>query len=218
MFDSNEIARRALLRAEAIKARKKQLRRRVLAAGSLLSVCALVIASVGLMNPAGPGTQLVSIEDGQVPLAAPPEHDSESAGMRPEADASAGAAGTGGATGAAADEHGDQASAQAQAMPAFMVPAYDRVTKEAGMPNISMVLPNPGSNSVLLTFELILEETGETLFMSDFVTPSASIEGFALSRALEEGEHNAVLVVRAYEPTDSAAVGGARVEFTIAAN
>lgn len=73
MFDSKEIARRALQRAEEIKNRKKRLRRILLRAAALFSVGAAVIGTFLITTFSNSSTDpdsYVILDDPSVPLAA----------------------------------------------------------------------------------------------------------------------------------------------------
>ena len=81
----------------------------------------------------------------------------------------------------------------------YLIPKYDSVTIAEGDQNVSMTLLNPAGNPYSFTFELILDVTGETLYISGLVSPGMSIEAFTLSRTPAKGEYSAELVIRAYD-------------------
>ena len=64
----------------------------------------------------------------------------------------------------------------------------------------SIILRNPEGNTCYLTFEIILAETGESLYLSELVAPSAYIEEQKLARGFTEGRYEAELVIRVYDP------------------
>jgi DNA-binding response OmpR family regulator len=57
---------------------------------------------------------------------------------------------------------------------------------------------NPESNTHWLTLEIVLTETGETLYKSEKVAPGGCIEIIPLARGLPPGEHRTQLITRAY--------------------
>jgi len=73
----------------------------------------------------------------------------------------------------------------------------EQKTPLAALPNVN--LSNPADSTSYLTFEVILEKTGESLYKSELVKPGNVAENFTLERPLEEGEHRAVLITRSYE-------------------
>ena len=78
-------------------------------------------------------------------------------------------------------------------------PIYESAYVVNGGADAMISLQNPSDNSATLTFEVALEGTGETLYLSEQFEPGMTAEKFKLNRALETGEHRAVLIVRSYE-------------------
>ena len=164
MFDSKEIAKRALLRAEEQKARRKRFRDRAVV---MMSTCAVAVVAVFVFMSYSPGPyqpEIVSIGDETVPLAQLPVIDVE-----------------------------DSING-----PSFMVPGYDTVTIPADTVEAYMFLANPAENSCWLSFEVALADTGEVLYESDMVPPSASIEKIALTRELPRGQYTAALKIKIF--------------------
>ena len=81
----------------------------------------------------------------------------------------------------------------------ILFPFIESATIIAGEKAVAIPLYNPESNNCFLTFEIILADTGESLYMSGLVAPSERIEGQELARGLPEGRYKANLVIRAYD-------------------
>ena len=101
-----------------------------------------------------------------------------------------------------------------------LIPVFPRivsVTISANMTDIELYLLNPEENACLLTFEIILSDTGETLCQTGFVEPSKYAGAQSLLRGLPKGEYDAAIIMRAYSPDSNAELGTERGEFVIVA-
>ena len=78
-----------------------------------------------------------------------------------------------------------------------------------------MLFRNPEGNDCYLTFEIILEETGESLYLSESIAPSAYIEEQRLARALPEGRYAAGLTIRAFDPVNKTEIGSKTEPFEL---
>ena len=169
MFDSKEIARRALLRAEEQKAQKKRSRERLNSVVLVLSSCLVTFMAVFTFmsynagsNPPGE----LNINEGQVPLAGLPF---DVAGVK-----------------------------DTENEPGFMLPGYHKIVIPADTAEVALLLPNPAGNACWFSFEIDLANTGEIMYASTLLPPSASIERVTLTRELSHGEYRAVLLVKTY--------------------
>ena len=190
MPDYKDIARLALLRAKEIKEQRAQRRKRVSSATALFAVSVAVsVIGVKSLTMENPVLPRYDFYLSMDDMRVPlGEFSMESIGkILPENE------------------------------PWLMIPGYDKVTVSAGDTNLKMPLINPDGNPCFLTFEIILSDTGETLYTSDMVAPRARVEGFTAAKAFEEGEYEAVMVIRSYEPGDRAAVNVIHAEFMIVA-
>ena len=190
MFDSKEIARRALLRAEEISVEKKRMSRRWKSAGALLGTCAVAAAIMIAVFPGINQSSYINLLDEPLPLAAL---------LLPDENAKP-------LTGTVFNNDFN-----------FKIPGFDSYTVPAGVCEIKMVLFNPEENQCSFTFEIILQETEESLFMSGLIAPDMFIEDLVLSRPLEQGQYDAVLKIRAYDPLTQAPQGDSSVYFTLTA-
>ena len=75
-----------------------------------------------------------------------------------------------------------------------------------------MNLINPEGNPCYFTFEIVLTEENETIYVSEIVEPGKSITDVTLSHALEKGEYPAVIKITTTSLEDGLAMNGANVE------
>lgn len=101
--------------------------------------------------------------------------------------------------------------------PDYLLPCYERIVVTADDPDVRMILLNPEENQRYFTFEIVLKDYAESLYISGLVGPGMCIDSFTLGRTLPEGEHKAVLVIRVYESGGLNEITGATVDFLIVA-
>ena len=82
------------------------------------------------------------------------------------------------------------------------IPGYPSITVDAGKDNVTMNLFNPEGNPCYFTFEIVLSDTGETIYKSDMVEPGKAITNVKLQHPLAAGEHNAVIKISTASLTD----------------
>ena len=92
------------------------------------------------------------------------------------------------------------------------IPGYPSITVDAGKDNVTMNLFNPEGNPCYFTFEIVLSDTGETIYKSDMVEPGKAITNVKLQHPLATGEHNAVIKISTASLTDGKTMNGANVE------
>ncbi len=95
------------------------------------------------------------------------------------------------------------------------IPGYPSITIAAGKEDVTMNLMNPEGNPCYFTFEIVLKDTGETIYKSDMVEPGKAISNVKLSHSLEKGEYKAVVKISTASLTDGSAMNGANVETTL---
>ena len=91
----------------------------------------------------------------------------------------------------------------------------DRLELAPGQTEVALRLESPESSPCPLTFAIILKDTGEALYTSAPLAPSASVDGILLSRGLDEGEYEASLLVRAYDPDTKQPLEESHFDFDI---
>lgn len=92
------------------------------------------------------------------------------------------------------------------------IPGYPSITLPANQKTVNVALLNPEGNPCYFTFELILKDTGESLYTSKLVPPGQAISEITMSRALSAGEYNATIKITTTSLEDGSAMNGANVE------
>ena len=64
------------------------------------------------------------------------------------------------------------------------IPGYPTITIEADKKDVQMNLMNPEGNPCYFTFEIVLNDTGETIYTSKMVEPGKAITEVTLDKAL----------------------------------
>jgi len=83
------------------------------------------------------------------------------------------------------------------------IPGYPEIPLAAGQKNISVALLNPDGNPCYFKFEIVLEDTGETLYTSDWVPPGQAVTKQTLSRGLTAGSYKADIRITTASLDDS---------------
>ena len=92
------------------------------------------------------------------------------------------------------------------------IPGYASISIPAGETDAKILLLNPEENPCYFSFELILDETGESLFTSKMVEPGKAIQEETLARALEAGEYDATIKISTYSLDTNTQMNGANVK------
>lgn len=92
------------------------------------------------------------------------------------------------------------------------IPGYPSITLPKDTKDVTVALLNPEGNPCYFTFELVLKDTGETLYKSKLVPPGQVITNITLARPLSEGEYNATIKISTASLKDGSAMNGANVE------
>ena len=95
------------------------------------------------------------------------------------------------------------------------IPGYPSITIEADKKDVQMNLMNPEGNPCYFTFEIVLNDTDETIYTSKMV--GKAITEVTLEKALAAGEYPATIKITTASLTDGSAMNGANVETTIIA-
>ena len=95
------------------------------------------------------------------------------------------------------------------------IPDVKNVTIPADTTDAHILLFNSADNGYNLAFEIVLADSGETLYSSGLVEPGMCVEDIILSAGLVSGEYKAVLNVRIVEQESNTETGGASVEFVL---
>ena len=92
------------------------------------------------------------------------------------------------------------------------IPGYPSITLPKDQKTVNVALVNPAGNPCYFTFELVLKDTGETLYTSKLVPPGKAITEITMSKALPAGEYNATIKITTSSLEDGSAMNGANVE------
>ena len=92
------------------------------------------------------------------------------------------------------------------------IPGYPSITLPKDQKTVNVALLNPEGNPCYFTFEIVLKETGESLYKSKLVPPGKAITEITMSRALPAGEYNATIQITTTSLEDGSAMNGANVE------
>ena len=97
------------------------------------------------------------------------------------------------------------------------IPGYPSITIAANTPNVTMALLNPEGNPCYFKFEIVLKDSGETIYESQFVPPGKTITDVTLTRGLSEGEHPATIKISTVALDQKTPLNGANVETVLIA-
>lgn len=92
------------------------------------------------------------------------------------------------------------------------IPGYASIALPAGKKDVKISLLNPEGNPCYFTFELVLDDTGETLYASKMVEPGKAVQEETLSRALDAGEYAATIKIATYSLENTTQMNGANVK------
>ena len=92
------------------------------------------------------------------------------------------------------------------------IPGYPSITLPKDQQTVNVALLNPEGNPCYFTFELVLKDTGETLYTSKLVPPGKAITEITMSKPLSAGEYNATIKITTTSLDDGSAMNGANVE------
>ena len=170
MFDSKKIAKQALLRINELEAKKNR-RRTIQRTVSMLSLCAASVVIVFLIFLFGNlPDEYIFIDDEPIPLAA---------FTFPQID--------------------DNAVPYTGTEQSILIPDINNLIISPDTIEIPLILFNPNGNPYLFLFNIILDETEETIYKSDLIEPGMCIENPTLSKSLTIGEYRAVIEIHFYE-------------------
>lgn len=114
----------------------------------------------------------------------------------------------------AGDWNGDNLPDKTDDAPAegIKIPGYPSITLPKDQKTVNVALLNPEGNPCYFTFELVLKDTGETLYKSKLVPPGKAITEITMSRELSAGEYDATIKITTTSVADGSAMNGANVE------
>lgn len=81
----------------------------------------------------------------------------------------------------------------------IVFPDMSGVTIAADIAEVTMLLHNPNGNPCYFSFEILLADTRETLYISELIAPGTEAGTVTLNRPIKAGENNVLLIIRAYD-------------------
>lgn len=92
------------------------------------------------------------------------------------------------------------------------IPGYPSITIQQDVTDVKMALLNPEGNPCYFKFTIVLKDTGEVIYESQYVPPGQSIEDVTLTRPLAEGEYDATIQITTIGLDQVTPLNGANVE------
>ena len=92
------------------------------------------------------------------------------------------------------------------------IPGYPSITLPKNQQTVNVALLNPEGNPCYFTFEIVLKDTGESIYKSKLVPPGQAITEITMTKALSAGEYNATIKITTTSLEDGSAMNGANVE------
>ena len=92
------------------------------------------------------------------------------------------------------------------------IPGYPSITLPKDQKTVNVALLNPEGNPCYFTFEIVLKDTGESLYKSKLVPPGKAITEITMSKALSAGQYEATIKITTTSLEDGSAMNGANVE------
>ena len=112
----------------------------------------------------------------------------------------------------AQDYDGSKPEDKGGAAEGIAIPGYPSIGLPAGTKDVQVALLNPEGNPCYFTFEIVLKDTGESLYTSKLVPPGKAVTDITLARELEVGDYDATIKITTSSLTDQTAMNGANVE------
>ena len=97
------------------------------------------------------------------------------------------------------------------------IPGYPSITIAKDTEDVQMALMNPEGNPCYFKFELVLKDSGETIFESKYVKPGDCIYDVHLNKSLAEGEYPATIKISTISLDGETPLNGANVETVLIA-
>ena len=114
---------------------------------------------------------------------------------------------------------GDRVERFAEAAPGsgenIAIPGYEKLSFAAGKTAQAVNLKNPAENACTFVLSLTLDESGETLWMGEALSPGEAFTRITLTKALDAGEYAATLHYDCYTIEDNRPLNGAEIQLTL---
>ena len=114
---------------------------------------------------------------------------------------------------------GDRVERFAEAAPGsgenIAIPGYEKLSFAAGKTAQAVNLKNPAENACTFVLSLTLDESGETLWMGEALSPGEAFTRITLTKALDAGSYTATLHYDCYTIEDNQPLNGAEIQLTL---
>ena len=114
---------------------------------------------------------------------------------------------------------GDRVERFAEAAPGsgenIAIPGYEKLSFAAGKTAQAVNLKNPAENACTFVLSLTLDESGETLWMGEALSPGEAFTRITLTKALDAGEYAATLHYDCYTIEDNRPLNGAEIQLIL---
>ena len=84
----------------------------------------------------------------------------------------------------------------------IMIPSLTTMALPAGQTEVEYVLFNPEGNPCYFRYQMVLSDTGETLYESGLIEPGTAVINWSLDRSLEPGTYEAEMRISTYSIDD----------------
>lgn len=108
-------------------------------------------------------------------------------------------------------------AATGSASKGIKIPGYPSITIAKDSENVKMALMNPEDNPCYFKFEIILNETGEKIYESQYVPPGKTISDVTLTKPLAQGEYPATIKISTVALDQTTPMNGADVDTVLIA-
>jgi len=114
---------------------------------------------------------------------------------------------------------GDRVERFAEASPGsgenIAIPGYEKLDFTAGKTAQTVSFKNPPENACTFVLTLTLDESGETLWTGEALSPGEAFTRITLNKALEAGEYPATLNYDCFSLNDNTPLNGAEIQLTL---
>lgn len=112
---------------------------------------------------------------------------------------------------------GEKPKDEGGAAEGIKIPGYPTITIAKDTEDVQMALMNPEGNPCYFKFEIVLKDSGETIFESKYVKPGDCIYDVHLNKPLAEGEYPATIRISTISLDGETPLNGANVETVLIA-
>lgn len=82
----------------------------------------------------------------------------------------------------------------------------------------NLLIENPGNNAKLLKVSILINDTQEEVYASNYIKPGTYIESVKLDKVLEKGVYNATAYFSAYDEETAEYIGRTGAQITLSVN